>query len=75
VSNDATPRDRAQALPKCEICADAIISGRVRCSCGTDAEPHLGTCAIRRFEGTHRADGMTNPELLAAFGLKRIEDR
>ena len=62
-------------MSRCEICADAIATGRVSCSCGAGCEPHLGTCAIRRFEGTHRADGMTNPELLAAFGLKRIEDR
>lgn len=74
-TDHATATTAAQSPTRCEICADAIISGRIRCTCGSNAEPHAGTCSIRRFESTHPSNAMNIAELLAALGLTKIEER
>jgi hypothetical protein len=82
VSNDATPRDRAQALRpgECEVCADAIASGLVRCTCEPDADgrpplihnprtDQLGRCPVVEFESRHSFNAMPLADIRKVLGL------
>lgn len=72
MSNDATPalspQRRIQRPPKCEVCADAIESGRARCTCAHDTGgTHTRFCPMVNFESTHSHNAMTRPEMRAAI--------